>query len=510
MHTNKIIKYIAILFISVLTFSLTDINYADAKPKKAKVTNSKRAKPIKAVKGKSAKNSKIKTKATKRTKIGNKAKILTPPAPKINANSESETIFLDTVATGVVYKKVLIGNSKNRIAAHVIEADITNPENHIGVLKAKNQITELEKLQEICRAYDSLHYDRPCLAAINANFWRAGSNFPIGPVVCNGEVVELNSYKNWSTGMFDSRNRLYIDRFSITAYISSNKGLFQIIDNVNHRSDSNQIVIYNQYGGDSIPYVSPRKLSYQLEAALMGLEDKDTSDIEVDTIEIKRMLQTERRMGTIEYSMPKLTLKYLTPPGINKKIRCVVQSLDTFTVKTSSKTCILSIGKNFPNYKIPKIGDTLILKFETNAYQGIVFQNAVSGTPRLVRNGVANHEAEVEGSRSRRFIGAALPRSAIGIDKDMSKVYLVVTEATNVTKETKGADLAEMAQLMKLIGCYNAMNLDGGGSSILSMNGRNQINSENPDACRKLSVGVGVIKKMKNKYHREAEKVIIE
>lgn len=63
---------------------------------------------------------------------------------------------------------------------------------------------------------------------------------------------------------------------------------------------------------------------------------------------------------------------------------------------------------------------------------------------------------------------------------------------------------------MNLLGCQNSMNLDGGGSSILSVNYQNQIKPDNPDGGRKISVGLAIIKKFKNKYHREALKVVFD
>jgi exopolysaccharide biosynthesis protein len=45
---------------------------------------------------------------------------------------------------------------------------------------------------------------------------------------------------------------------------------------------------------------------------------------------------------------------------------------------------------------------------------------------------------------------------------------------------------------MKYIGCYDAMNLDGGGSTIMVIDGKNVINKENPYSSRRISVGVGI------------------
>lgn len=493
MNNARYIRYF-ILFVLSLSIMLSfGVGEAEAAKKKAK----RSAKVAKAKPKAKAKTSKKSKKRSKIIRTKSKAEVLTP-------SSDFLIAFSDTLEEGIVYKKLLVGNSVNKVAAHVIEVDLNVPGNLINVIKANHHITELERLQETQLKFDSVNTDRSLVAAINANFWRAGSNAPMGPVVCNGEVVQLNSYKNWTSAFFDARNKMYIDRFSMIGTITGKRGFYITLDMMNRRTDTNQIVLYNQYAGESIPYVSKQKIEEALEQAFMGLEDKDSTDLEVDTVELARQVQMERRMETLEYSMPKLTLRYLTPPAVNKPIRCVVQSIDSVEVKTSPKTCILSLGRKFPGYRVPHIGDTLMLKFETNKHSNTRFYNAVSGTPRLVRDGVARHEASEEGLRSRRFISGNLPRTAIGTSEDKTTVYLIVCEPSNAQRSVRGADLADMAQIMGIVGAHNAMNLDGGGSSILSIDGLNQIRPENPSGGRRISVGLGVVKKYKNKYHREA------
>jgi exopolysaccharide biosynthesis protein len=49
-----------------------------------------------------------------------------------------------------------------------------------------------------------------------------------------------------------------------------------------------------------------------------------------------------------------------------------------------------------------------------------------------------------------------------------------------------------MAMIMKSLGCYDAMNLDGGGSSVMVIDGKNVMSTLRPDASRRISVGLGV------------------
>ncbi|MCL5991902.1 MAG: phosphodiester glycosidase family protein, partial [Bacteroidetes bacterium] len=197
----------------------------------------------------------------------------------------------------------------------------------------------------------------------------------------------------------------------------------------------------------------------------------------------------------IEHTLKKITLKYLDKPLINKEWRCVVTSIDTGIVPMPDNGCIISFGMDVPLNKIPKLKDTLFVKFSTNVRQDIKFINSVSGTPRLVRNGLARHEAYEEGSRGRRFIGKQLSRTAIGTDKSRSKVYLVAVETSSKGDGKIGANLRELASILRQIGAYNAMNLDGGGSSIMVIGNKNIFYKSRPDISRRLSVGVSIVKK---------------
>jgi exopolysaccharide biosynthesis protein len=157
--------------------------------------------------------------------------------------------------------------------------------------------------------------------------------------------------------------------------------------------------------------------------------------------------------------------------------------------------CLLSLGDDFPSELIPKPGDTVYLHYTTNFYQNKIFKNAVSGTPRLVRNGSAHHEAAAEGSRGRRFLNRPLPRSAIGTNEDKSVIYLVAVENANKGEYNIGANLTQMATIMKKAGCHDAMNLDGGGSTIMVLDGKNIIRKHSPNSSRRISVGAVATRK---------------
>lgn len=93
-------------------------------------------------------------------------------------------------------------------------------------------------------------------------------------------------------------------------------------------------------------------------------------------------------------------------------------------------------------------------------------RHIVSGGPYLVKNG----EVFVDMTAQKlQAIGGRNPRSAIGYTKDNDLIFVAVDgrEGSSI-----GMTLTELANLMKSLGCVNAINLDGGGSTVMYVNGQ--------------------------------------
>lgn len=90
----------------------------------------------------------------------------------------------------------------------------------------------------------------------------------------------------------------------------------------------------------------------------------------------------------------------------------------------------------------------------------------VGGWPRIVAAGrnVALAADSVEGTIP-RFSRQRHPRSALGISRDSATLYVVAVDGRQQT--SVGMTLEELADAMIALGAYEAMNLDGGGSTAL-------------------------------------------
>ncbi len=139
-------------------------------------------------------------------------------------------------------------------------------------------------------------------------------------------------------------------------------------------------------------------------------------------------------------------------------------------VKTSANP--LSIPKNGyvivgPKDKLSKLfgAEFAEIKIETNPkWQNV--KHIISGGPYLVKNGQIYVDIAEEKLLS---IGGRNPRTAIGYTYDNN--FIIVT-ADGREGSSIGLTLSELAQFMKSLGCVNAINLDGGGSTVMYVDGQ--------------------------------------
>ncbi|MBC7934958.1 MAG: phosphodiester glycosidase family protein [Rhizobacter sp.] len=100
-------------------------------------------------------------------------------------------------------------------------------------------------------------------------------------------------------------------------------------------------------------------------------------------------------------------------------------------------------------------------------------QTAVAGGPVLVQAG----EINISNNEELKFNGKAIsdkhPRTLMGYTRE-GKLIVMVVEGRN-SGVADGVSLTQSAQLMKDIGCIEAINLDGGGSSCMLINGKETI-----------------------------------
>jgi exopolysaccharide biosynthesis protein len=90
----------------------------------------------------------------------------------------------------------------------------------------------------------------------------------------------------------------------------------------------------------------------------------------------------------------------------------------------------------------------------------------IGGGPYLIKDGQIYVDTSEQKLNS---IGGRNPRTAIGYTADNNLIIVTVDGREN---SSIGLTLPELARFMKSIGCFNAMNLDGGGSTVMYVRGQ--------------------------------------
>ena len=120
-----------------------------------------------------------------------------------------------------------------------------------------------------------------------------------------------------------------------------------------------------------------------------------------------------------------------------------------------------------PKAKLEKLigAKKVDIKISTNPKWENV-KHIISGGPYLVKDNQIFIDTTAQKLQS---IGGRNPRTAIGYTKENDLVLVAVDgrEGSSI-----GLTLNELAKLMKDLGCTNAINLDGGGSTVMYINGQ--------------------------------------
>ena len=174
--------------------------------------------------------------------------------------------------------------------------------------------------------------------------------------------------------------------------------------------------------------------------------------------------------------------------GITKKRKADV----AWTFTDSNKTWVYAFqdspviakGKN----KIPTINK--LGRFDWRKWRVVT---AIGGGPTLMHNG----KIQVTNREEQMFVGGEAdkhPRTAMGYTADGKLIILVIEGRFPGIAE--GATLEQTAKILADLGCYEALNLDGGGSSCMLINGKETIKPSDKEGQRPVP-GVFIIRRRK-------------
>lgn len=220
----------------------------------------------------------------------------------------------------------------------------------------------------------------------------------------------------------------------------------------------------------------------QLDGKIIG----NNQEIKIDNINQPRMLSSYILAYTRDWG------KYApVSPQYGVQLQIVGNKI------TAASANPLSIPENGyvlvgPKSKLGKLfgADYVDVEIKTNPKWENV-QHIISGGPYLLKDNQIFIDMTAQKLQS---IGGRNPRTAIGYTEDNNLILVAVDgrEGSSV-----GLTLVELAKLMKTLGCTNAINLDGGGSTVMYIKGQIVNNPHQPGGIA-LSNALVISKKSTN------------
>lgn len=259
------------------------------------------------------------------------------------------------------------------------------------------------------------------LAGTNADYFSSQTLVPMSTAIVDGKILTKDASGQDAIGILEDG----------TAFIS-----YVYFNSVLIREDGSEVNIYNI-----------NKYRQPYAAYLMTSEFSDTTRNTSPGFDVV--------LGSVEGEMK-----------LGEKITAVVESVaeNSTAIEIPEDKIIITVDSNAPEeFLLPlsslEIGEKVTINFSATGderwSQVKTGMGSVGG--RLMINGEVNPDLPT---------GAA-PRTAIGVKEDGSIV--LYTLDGRKTGHSYGAQLKTLANRMKELGCIDALNLDGGGSTAISV-----------------------------------------
>lgn len=296
--------------------------------------------------------------------------------------------------------------SDKNMSYSYIKADISDENTDLELLKSKSGVDVLEKVSTLAST------DSDVVGAVNGDFfsWYSGnSGFPLGIEIKDGVLLGSPIYPETMASVAYDNNSVLMTYMDFELTVTAPNGKSEKIRHLNKHTD---------YYGDILMYTSSFNGGYSPAPGGPVCE-----------IVVEDGIMTEYRKNMPAVKIPE-----------NGFVLCVSEWVSMF------------LTNNF------KVGDPVVINCDMTPF----FENcktAFGAGSMLVSEG---QDVGKIGDYTHTVAGYN-PRTAIGVDKEGTTVYIVTVDGRQ--DSSAGMRMSHLAELMISLGCYNAVNLDGGGST---------------------------------------------
>ncbi|MBR4748936.1 MAG: phosphodiester glycosidase family protein [Abditibacteriota bacterium] len=326
-----------------------------------------------------------------------------------------------TIVPGVTLEQT-VTTGTNPLVVNTVRVDLSRPDIHVKTALGDETVSSTGR-QGVSSMTGS------AVVGVNADYFiMNGFRDPLNLCLRDGELLSEPGYGRTVIG-FDAGNKIYMGVPEFNGCIITASGERLDVTGIDRARNQGERILYTGHMGPTT------RSKYAAADAVLKPEDGDGA----------LHLVSGRSLQVLE----------VRPSSVNTPI---------------PKGCfVLSAGGELGTRLCEALhaGDTVTLTLGlSDEWSGVV--NAVGGGPQLVRNGAVFVTGEREGFKADILKGRA-PRSAVGFSADRKTLIIMTVDGRQ--KHSQGATLSELAALMIAAGARDAMNLDGGGSTALSVFG---------------------------------------
>jgi len=362
-----------------------------------------------------------------------------------DSNIIYEKIDKQTITQGVTLENIVRFTTDGWYNIYVATVDLTNKYISIDTLTNTESIGKTASVKKMAE-------QRNAVAAINTSFFTStgsGGGFPVGAIVQSSDILcafsGFNRYGDVMASISLTKlNEVIMDYWKVQMNLSSQSGATVAVEqyNVGNKNYYDKINVFDRKWG---------KTAIGASEAM-----PDIFQMVVENGVVKQFLDAQ----------PAAEIP-----------------ADGFVVVTRAEGAKL-LRQNF------SVGDSVKLNIATTPDWNNL-KMAFSGSSMLVKDGVVPETFSFTASD----VVVKSPKTAVGVSKDGKKLYLVTVDGRQTA--SIGMSQKEMAQFMKSIDAYNAINMDGGGSTTMvarPMGSKNVaiLNKPSDGSPRNVSVGIGV------------------
>jgi exopolysaccharide biosynthesis protein len=346
-----------------------------------------------------------------------------------SAASANSTVNL-TPGVKLEKKNTIVSNKKQSI--NILNVNLLDPYTTVGY-GISSPITQLAPVTALAKMNTSEKHH--VVGAVNASFFHMENGSPAYLLASNNKIESLGALSALDNGFMhtpaafgvDKDGKALIDQFHLNITITHHNKTYRL-DSFNRQRNPNESILFTS----SFRFGNTRTNETGLEIVVRNLSknlDPGASFGE----EISGIIAAIRPYGTVSSSIiPK----------------------DGFVISAH--------GTKVDQIRDLKIGDPLSVKIDVdNKWKNSNFMLA-SG-PLLVQKGKVDMTIDPSSPRA----AYREPRTAVAVDSTGTKVFYVTVDG-RLPGFSEGMTLKEFAGYLASLGAYQALNLDGGGSTTMA------------------------------------------